>query len=295
MTKEKAAHCKTIERVRHPARPSWGLGQILNYGADGSVRVFFEGAGERTFSLDYVKLVPVKGSAAQSTLLDNLLLDQTVEAIKFKSLPESVQFFLTEYPGGFRGKRLKEEEREYKLEAYELATTLLARGTLRKLLKSREHEEICIRSLRVVNATNLVFPNEKMQLKDSVKPSNNQAKFAVGLVQLLHGTAPFEVRFTGFANVLEEIDSAKWTIATYFPYITFPREHMFLKPKVTQQAAELCGFEISYQSILNWKTYDRLLAFSRWLFEELTRQGLKPRDMIDVQSFIWCIAPGKYE
>ena len=63
---------------------------------------------------------------------------------------------------------------------------------------------------------------------------------------------------------------------------------------MTQQAAELCGFEISYQSTLNWKTYDRLLAFSRWLFEELTRQGLKPRDMIDVQSFIWCIAPGKY-
>ena len=45
---------------------------------------------------------------------------------------------------------------------------------------------------------------------------------------------------------------------------------------------------------LNWKTYERVLAFSMWLFDELTERGLEPRDMIDVQSFIWCIGPESY-
>ena len=121
-----------------------------------------------------------------------------------------------------------------------------------------------------------------------------QTLFAA-LVDLLYGAADkYERRFSRFANVLEEIDAAKWTTATYFPYLVFPKKHMFLKPTVTQKAAELCGFEISYKPVLNWKTYERVLAFSKWLFDELKARGLKPRDMIDLQSFIWCIGPGKY-
>jgi hypothetical protein len=172
---------------------------------------------------------------------------------------------------------------------------LLTPSALRELLKARTHDEICRRALRVVNATNLVFPNEKMQLKDGLKTESHRVRFGKALVNLLDHSEPFEARFKKFADMLESIGAGKWTTATYFPYIYFPSEYMFLKPTVTQRAAELCGFEISYDSKLNWKTYDRVLAFSRWLFDELTKQELKPRDMIDVQSFIWCIAPGKYD
>jgi len=259
------------------------------------VRVFFEGVGEKPLGLAYVQPIKVTGAEAESALLDNLYLCKHAAGVRFKSLPESTQYFLKEFPGGFHGERLYKHERKYKEAAHELANAQLEPEALRALLADQQHDEVCARALKVVNATNLVFPNEKMQLKDGLKPPGHAAKFATSLVDLLYGSEPYQARFDRFSTMLEEIESPKWTVATYFPFFVFPAEHMFLKPTVTQQAAELCGFEISYYSKLNWKTYDRLLAFSRWLFDELTKQELNPRDMIDVQSFIWCIAPGKYE
>jgi hypothetical protein len=66
---------------------------------------------------------------------------------------------------------------------------------------------------------------------------------------------------------------------------------VFLKPTVTQNAAEISGFAINYRPDLNWLTYASVLTFANYLKAELV--GLLPRDMIDVQSFMWCIAPGK--
>jgi len=283
------------ERVRHPTMASWGLGEVLEDSTGDSVRVFFEGAGEMPLKLAYVQPVKVTGAGAQSTLLDNLYLNPKVKGVRFRSLPESIQYFLEEFPGGFYGERFHEHERKYKEKAHTLAMAKLAPAVLRGLIAGGQHDEACAHALQVVNATNLVFPNEKMQLKDALKPAGHKGKFAAALVDLLYGSDEYRARFERFTTVLEEIDAAKWTTATYLPFFVFPREHMFLKPMVTQAAAELCGFEISYQPTLNWKTYDRLLAFARWLFDELVRQELRPRDMIDVQSFMWCIAPGKYE
>ena len=63
---------------------------------------------------------------------------------------------------------------------------------------------------------------------------------------------------------------------------------MFLKPSVTRAAAEICAFELNYQTELNWMTYRCLLDFAKYLYETLSE--LKPLDMIDVQSFIWVSA-----
>lgn len=144
------------DRVRHPTQAAWRLGEVLEDSYGTSVRVFFEGAGEKALGLAYVQPIKVSGAEAGSTLLDNLYLCKHAAGVWFKSLAESIQFFLKEFPGGFHGERLYKNERKYKEVAHALAN-------------------------------------------------------------------------------------------------------------------------------------------SRWLFDELTKQELQPRDMIDVQSFIWCIAPGKYD
>ena len=92
----------------------------------------------------------------------------------------------------------------------------------------------------------------------------------------------------------ERCDAANWTTATYFIFLAYPDEHMFLKPTVTQHSADLVKAELNYRSELNWLTYSCLLDFAGYLKAELVRMGMEPRDMIDVQSFMWCIAPGKY-
>ncbi|MBN2286918.1 MAG: hypothetical protein JXI43_10755, partial [Tissierellales bacterium] len=156
------------------------------------------------------------------------------------------------------------------------------------LLKSEDYAEITRLALRIVNATNLIFPNEKMSLKDGLDSVRSQKEFAEALHSLLFGREQLEHRFVAFANVLENINAAKWTTATYFLFIMHPDKYMFVKPTVTQYSSELCSFEINYRPQLNWLTYKSVLAFSRYLFSEISE--LKPRDMIDVQSFMWCIA-----
>jgi hypothetical protein len=144
--------------------------------------------------------------------------------------------------------------------------------------------------MRLVQATNLIFPNEKMSFRDGLRSTEAKAEFAKRLCDLLSGDGVPEIRFANFCRVLEEIGASKWTVATYFLFIFAPQDHMFMKPLVTIRAAEICAFELNYKPQPNWITYSKLLIFAKYLKEEL--KELKPRDMIDVQSFIWCTGEG---
>jgi hypothetical protein len=126
-----------------------------------------------------------------------------------------------------------------------------------------------------------------MDLKDGLKVEGANRKFAISLNDLLYGADTFEQRFDRFADTLFQMGASKWTIATYFPFLAFPGEHMFMKPVVTQKAAEACDFELNYRSELNWLTYSSLLRFASSLRDVVAK--LEPRDMIDLQSFIWVI------
>ena len=142
-----------------------------------------------------------------------------------------------------------------------------------------------------MNATNLIFPNEKMALRDGLQSDQARRRFAVLLHELLYGTSEEETRFNAWKNFLFDIDAAKWTNATYFQFLAYPDRYIFFKPTVTQDAADVCNFELNYHPELNWLTYRSVQRFAEVLHLEIAT--LNPRDMIDVQSFIWCIAPGK--
>src|SRR2546428_2618192 len=277
------------DRVRHPNSPAWGIGQVLDTVDAQTVRVFFVGAGERTIALDRVALVPVTGAEAANPLLDNLPSTEPGQLTRYRSLPDSIAHFVQKYPGGFHGRTFLQQEREYKVAAHALCRELLSEDEVTRLLSQGSPDEVIHRALRVVNATNLIFPNEKMALRDGLVADDNRARFAHALFQLLHGAGPLEPRFLSFCAVLEAIEAAKWPIASYFPFLYEPATHVFLKPGVTQHAAEVCAFEINYRPELNWRTYERVHAFARYLMTETA--ALEPRDMIDIQSFMWCIAP----
>jgi hypothetical protein len=51
--------------VTHPAKPDWGVGEILS--TEGNVAtILFEHAGRKTINLSYVKLQPAEGQAAHA-------------------------------------------------------------------------------------------------------------------------------------------------------------------------------------------------------------------------------------
>lgn len=277
------------DRVMHPGKPEWGLGEVLEDSSSATVRVFFVGSGERQLSLAHVTLQLVTGATARHPVLDNLTLAPSAKGVKYVSLPQAISRFLERFPQGFYGDKYLDQERDYKVAAHQLALELLGKQTFTKMLKALEYDEICKRAMRICNSTNLIFPNEKMALKDGLEVTTAKQLFSETLHQLLFGPNHLEPRFKTFCNALEEINAAKWTTATYFPFLMFPETYIFLKPTITQNAAALSAFEINYRPQLNWITYQSVLAFAEHLRKELAE--LKPRDMIDVQSFIWCIAP----
>jgi hypothetical protein len=66
---------KKGERVKHPTKYEWGVGQVLADSAGGSITIFFSRIGEKTLSLDYVTPRKVVGEEAVSAVLDSLNFD----------------------------------------------------------------------------------------------------------------------------------------------------------------------------------------------------------------------------
>ena len=61
----------------------------------------------------------------------------------------------------------------------------------------------------------------------------------------------------------------------------------------TRTASRLYGFDFRYESRPAWPTYASLLDFAATIRRDV--RDLRPRDLIDVQSFIWVQGSDEYE
>lgn len=84
-----------------------------------------------------------------------------------------------------------------------------------------------------------------------------------------------------------------WPVVTSFGFLTRPKVHMMLKPMVTRRAAAAYGYEVVYRTNPGWPTYESLLGFVRVPRSDLATW--RPRDMIDLQSFIWVLGSSEYD
>jgi hypothetical protein len=137
-----------------------------------------------------------------------------------------------------------------------------------------------------------------MALRDAVKPPAGARAFAEGLFQFLYGRGSDERRFEDWCVVVSELPRKQtrvltWPIVTVFGFLALPDRHIFLKPNVTKIAAREYGFDFHYASRPHWKTYASLLAFANRVRDDV--RDLSPRDMIDIQSFLWVQGSDEYE
>jgi hypothetical protein len=199
---------------------------------------------------------------------------------------------------GFADETYRDWERDYKWMAHERWMELLDPVTFGALLKEREYAEIARRAVGIEARTNLLFSFEKMALRDGVKTAAGARTFATGLFDLLHarepGPRPFERWCAAVATLpRRQTRVLTWPVVTVFGFIAQPDRHIFLKPNVTRLAARQYGFGFEYQSRPAWPTYASLLAFAAQVRRD--QRDLKPRDMIDLQSFIWVQGSDEYE
>ena len=207
--------------------------------------------------------------------------------------------FLKIFPGGFSDETYLEWERDYKVETHERWQEALAPHLFRKLLESRSYEEIAARAIRVEQRSrhSMLFSFEKMALRDAVRAAPGARTFAEGLYAFLHGGDPLPQRFERWVEAIASLPRRQtrvltWPLATVFGFIAQPGEHIFLKPNTTRAAARAYGFDLRYASRPSWETYESVHAFAALLKRDL--RDLKPRDMIDIQSFMWVQGSDEY-
>jgi hypothetical protein len=208
--------------------------------------------------------------------------------------------FLRFFPGGFRDETYLDWERSYKWETHRRWQEALGREDFRSLLRARQFSEIAARAVRIEQRSrhSMIFSFEKMALRDAVRSHAGAQPFSEGLYELLHGNGALERRFERWVEVVAALPRRQtrvltWPLVTVFGFIAQPQTHIFLKPNVTRAAARAYGFELRYESVPSWDTYASLLEFARRIRRDL--RDLRPRDMIDLQSFIWVQGSDEYD
>ena len=193
------------------------------------------------------------------------------------------------FPDGFHSPAFEGDERgsfgerNYKLKA---KAKLDEAAPLDQALTGTGYGEA---ALSVYRATNLLSPFEKTRLDPVLRGPDADTFIQAAACFAMGEIAP---ALETMERVLSKHDNAKWTVVTYLPFLWLPDEHMFLKPVVTRDFAERVGhpFAHDYCPALDPDVYASLLDLMAVTRTELA--DLKPRDNIDLQSFVWIV--GEY-
>jgi hypothetical protein len=206
--------------------------------------------------------------------------------------------FLKFFPDGFQDQTYLDWERNYKWEAHEAWDERLSDELFQARLVQGDFAGIAADAVRIESRTNLLFSFEKMALRDAVRSPEGARQFSEGLYQWLYGEGEDRSRFEQWVCTVGELPRVQtrvltWPLLTVFGFVARPYVHMFLKPAVTRRAAFEMGFELEYSTRPDWRTYASLLDFAREVKRDT--RDLGPRDMIDVQSFIWVQGSEEYD
>lgn len=206
---------------------------------------------------------------------------------------DAVAHFLSDYPKGFRDKRLFDRELGYKREAQGLFKQLFGNGKGRRLLAAEKFTQIAEAIDRLFHSTNIPAVQEIMAVHDAVKHREAAAGFLSSTLDFVD--MPSATTFHRLVEAVDrlpaEVGKARvltWPTVTLLPFLADPTRFIVMKPVMTRTAAERLFFDLAYDSRPNWPTYERGLAFAEALQELLKPHGA--RDFIDVQSFIWVTA-----
>ena len=189
--------------------------------------------------------------------------------------------FLRLFPQGFDGAAFCTEERNYKVVAADYLSEHLPHDVAKKAGRPE-----CEAAARAYSKTNLLSLFEQARTREVLLGPDGPA-FLQAASALCDGETRTSLQ--AIEAIFKKHGSPSWPAATYLPYFWRPTAHMFLKPEVTKDFAERVGhrFARTYEPRLTASVYEDLLNLAHETQSKLS--DLHPRDLIDVQSFIWIV------
>jgi hypothetical protein len=279
----------TGDRVLHPNQQEWGLGKVLSATPD-NLDVFFVGAGRKRLSRSFIKLEKAEGAASKHRLLDNLIVTSDMVSDDYVTIPMAIERFMVKYPNGFEDADFIKNARETNLRGQKMCAQLLSQEELSRLIGEGSFDAVCDRARHVEMSANLLTKSERKVLHEAIELPACQKLFSLALAELLYGTEAEEARFKHFLRTLGILELNKWPFATLFSFLRHPQQSAYIKPSAIQNAAKALCWRINYKPEPNWKTYDAVARLYSYVRTNLLEEGLMPRDLIDVQAFIWSVA-----
>lgn len=298
---------------KNDLQPAWGLGLVIEDKPDNWV-LLFEHAGRKKFIKAKTRsLSPVALDKDAMALLHAKVHGRKASggpskpkaprkpsAATFVSFDEQVKVFETLFPGGFAGEKFSAEERgvagdkagDKATKGYIDESIRLAQASLGKAqFDAGKPDELFAAALRLLKLTSIVFPMEGAIPLNLLGEAERPA-FLAALRALLHGDGEFAARVEAFAGALslkDKTGAAKkvtWPLATHFPALFAPAEHVCVKPTAFASQATTLGLDIAKTQPVSADGYKKFLNMAHEAQKRLTAAGHKPRDLMDVYSFI---------
>jgi 5-methylcytosine-specific restriction protein B len=188
----------------------------------------------------------------------------------------------------------QKDEIDYKQVLVAKAQDLLSEASLKQLVQDGDFDGFIDRltTLGRAKENNLLFLRYRDSSDLSVleHPKLDRSAFCEVMLDLLYGTDPTRTRLGRYINFLiAQGLPKKWTFPTYFLFLCHPDADIFVKPEAIRRFMEYAGESKELlPSVFSNYQYEAIKTFAHQFKEVL--QPYQPRDMVDVQSFIWvCI------
>jgi|SRR5476649_59114 hypothetical protein len=300
----------TAGAYKNEMMPEWGLGLVVE-DQPGNWVLVFEHAGRKKFIKEKAKtLVTVNLPPEALEQLKAKLHGRhaartgkpkskkpTKNVATFIIFDDQLKSFERIFPGGFEADSFVNGERGApgatgKL-GYKTAGISLAQAELSpERFESATPAEMFDAAKRVLGSTNMVFPIEGVIPFNSLAEEDRPSAMA-GLKLLLHGDGDYAARLEQFAASMHLKDKAgkakkvTWPLATVFGALYYPTEQICVKPTAYAAEGATLTLPVEKSQPVAAAGYRQFYKIAKATQEKLLAAGQKPRDMVDVYSFIY--------
>ena len=202
-----------------------------------------------------------------------------------------VDCFIRKYPAMCDDPEFIIDEYGYKEKASFNFKSVLAPEKISSLLEQNLFSELVNLAMDALSPkySNLLDPQfEAARLKSRLKTSKLHERFARALYRLLDNTLDKQITFNTYADLLGEIKMDTWPVTTLPLFLLDYEKYICVKPFGLQYVASSCDRHIDTRRPPTWEKYGRVLDFATHLKTKLEREtSIHPKDMIDLQSFIY--------
>lgn len=307
--------------VHHIHRPEWGTGMFVGEHArrrryqfeDGKLRAFKEGF--------YHLLQPAETEASDAAGLlttltkkhDDALVRRQIEHRRRRGdlsairLVDQIRVFSDLYPGGFedpllieRSRTPEEGKRACKRHldtALEHARVHLDPHRLHAAIQAGTHGAVLHHFVAVAKRTDLLAVGRDIKPLLAIAPTWHR-ELAARLFNLVlaasrHETADsesaFETAFEAWVGTLEAAleTTPSWQLATAPAAFAAPKHHVLVQPTVFRLQTRWAAPTLCWSKAPASSRYLRLRDMADTVSEQLTKEGLVPRDRFDTGRFIW--------